>query len=229
MGLRSATFVAALLLAVPAGTTSENLNLNVDIAPTLLDIAGVATPEYMQGESFGDGLRNPDQEGGRDEIYYRYWLHMAHHFVPAHYGIRTRDHKLAFFYGLPLDATGMINASIYMVDPGPPGMRGKLHQLDFNFLLTASTKAAKELKRYWKTFDDFGKRHNEVTLTTTAEADPDGTGPAPPVDATISVEIGTCGDSNVNDDEQCDDGNTVSGDGCNSNCADDFRNKCPLL
>ena len=31
---------------------------------------------------------------------------MAHHDNPAHYGIRTQDHKLIFFYGLPLDARG---------------------------------------------------------------------------------------------------------------------------
>ena len=31
---------------------------------------------------------------------------MAHHDNPAHYGIRTKRHKLIFFYGLPLDAAG---------------------------------------------------------------------------------------------------------------------------
>ncbi len=33
---------------------------------------------------------------------------MAHHDNPAHYGIRTRDYKLIFFYGLPLDAKGAL-------------------------------------------------------------------------------------------------------------------------
>jgi arylsulfatase A-like enzyme len=102
--------VARLPGVIPAGTTSDNLYLNVDIAPTLLDIAGVATPDYMQGASFRGGLQVPGEKGGRDEIYYRYWLHMAHHYVPAHYGIRTKTHKLAFFYGLPLDATGSMPA-----------------------------------------------------------------------------------------------------------------------
>jgi N-acetylglucosamine-6-sulfatase len=35
-------------------------------------------------------------------------MHMAHHDNPAHYGIRTRDFKLIFFYGLPLDAPGAL-------------------------------------------------------------------------------------------------------------------------
>ena len=30
---------------------------------------------------------------------------MAHHYNPAHYGIRTKNYKLIFFYGLPLDST----------------------------------------------------------------------------------------------------------------------------
>jgi arylsulfatase A-like enzyme len=102
--------VARLPGVIPAGSTSDNLFLNVDLAPTLLDIAGVATPDYMEGESFRVGLEDPDANVGRDAVYYRYWLHMAHHFVPAHYGIRTKTHKLAFFYGLPLDATGSMPA-----------------------------------------------------------------------------------------------------------------------
>ena len=102
--------VARLPGTIPPNSVSEHLLLNVDIAPTLLEFAGVGTPEYMQGKSFAAGLSDPQAEVGRDAIYYRYWLHMAHHFVPAHYGIRTKTHKLAFFYGLPLDANGAMPA-----------------------------------------------------------------------------------------------------------------------
>ena len=34
---------------------------------------------------------------------------MAHHENPAHYGIRTKDFKLIYFYGLPLDAAGAVD------------------------------------------------------------------------------------------------------------------------
>jgi len=33
---------------------------------------------------------------------------MTHCDTPAHYGIRTRDYKLVFYYGLPLDAKGAL-------------------------------------------------------------------------------------------------------------------------
>lgn len=94
---------------VPAGQTSAALISNVDFAPTLLDLACLATPADMQGRSFRSMLEGkPTPADWRTGIYYRYWMHMAHHDNPAHYGIRTADHKLIFFYGLPLDATGAV-------------------------------------------------------------------------------------------------------------------------
>lgn len=35
----------------------------------------------------------------RQATYYRYWMNMIHHEVPAHFGIRTERYKLIFFYG----------------------------------------------------------------------------------------------------------------------------------
>ena len=48
-------------------------------------------------------------------MYYRYWMHLASHDNPAHYGVRTKEFKLIFFYGLPLDAKGGKN------EPSQPG------------------------------------------------------------------------------------------------------------
>ncbi len=92
---------------VRAGTTSDAIVNNVDFAPTLLAMAGVNAPEFMQGRSALPILRGqPTPADWPQATYYRYWMHMAHHDNPAHYGIRTHDHKLIFFYGLPLDAPG---------------------------------------------------------------------------------------------------------------------------
>lgn len=80
---------------------------NVDVAPTILDLAGVAgTPQEMQGRSFVPCLEGETPSDWPQAMYYRYWMHMAHHDNPAHYGIRTKDFKLVYFYGLPLDAAG---------------------------------------------------------------------------------------------------------------------------
>ncbi|MEM7478170.1 MAG: sulfatase [Planctomycetota bacterium] len=75
---------------------------NTDFAPTILDIAGLQTPEYMQGRSFADAIYGKEKPADwRTATYYRYWMHMAHNLaVPAHFGIRGERYKLIFFYGL---------------------------------------------------------------------------------------------------------------------------------
>ena len=42
-------------------------------------------------------------------MYYRYWMHKAHHNVYAHYGVRTQRHKLIYYYSDALDQPGAID------------------------------------------------------------------------------------------------------------------------
>lgn len=52
-----------------------------------------------------------------------------------------------------------------------------------------------------------------------ADGDRDGAGPIDaPSDATRPIDARTCGDGQVDSDEECDDSNTVSNDGCSSIC-----------
>ena len=44
---------------------------------------------------------------------------MAHHWVPAHYGVRTKTRKLVFFYGMRLDASGC--DAPHCLEPTDPG------------------------------------------------------------------------------------------------------------
>ncbi|MEM6259244.1 MAG: sulfatase [Planctomycetota bacterium] len=91
-----------------AGHKIDAIINNTDIAPTLLAMAGIETPEDMQGRSFEPMLKGQaTPKGWRDATYYRYYLHMTHHDNPAHLGIRTKDKKLIFFYGLKLDVKGV--------------------------------------------------------------------------------------------------------------------------
>jgi arylsulfatase A-like enzyme len=104
-------FVVRYPGVIPAQQVTDAMQSNIDIAPTLLELVGGAPTSQMEGQSFIDVLQTPDTAKGRDELYYRYWLQMAHHYVPAHYGLRTNDYKLVFFYGLPLDANGSMPAA----------------------------------------------------------------------------------------------------------------------
>ena len=108
---------------IKGGSRCDWLCNNTDFAPTLLALAGVEKPVYMQGNSFMAALEGGDKPvGWRKATYYRYWMHMAHnHNVPSHFGIRTDRYKLIFFYG-----------SDYMADPDQRNM-----------------EAAQDGNRYW--------------------------------------------------------------------------------
>lgn len=83
-----------------APKVNDDIINNTDFAPFMLDLAGVETPDKMHGESFANVLDNEELEDWRIGSYYRYWMHRAHHDVPAHFGLRTAEHKLIFFYGV---------------------------------------------------------------------------------------------------------------------------------
>ena len=99
-------FLARYPKDIQAGSRSDAIINNTDFAPTILEFGGVAAPDLMQGRSFAPILRGQTPANWRKASYYRYWMHMAHHDNPAHYGIRTKDFKLIFFYGLPLGSSG---------------------------------------------------------------------------------------------------------------------------
>ncbi|WP_233783196.1 sulfatase family protein [Flavivirga eckloniae] len=86
---------------IKAGTRTDAIINNTDFAPTLIEMAGGTPPEQMQGHSFKHILETgKEPEGWQQSTYYRYWMHMAHaHANPAHFGIRTKEHKLIFYYG----------------------------------------------------------------------------------------------------------------------------------
>lgn len=93
---------------VAPGSVNDWLINNTDFAPTILALAGVPTPDYMQGRSFAAALSGEARPSDwRKETYYRYWMHMAHGLrVPAHFGIRTDRYKLIFFYGCTKQGKG---------------------------------------------------------------------------------------------------------------------------
>ena len=91
-----------LLVRWPAvvrpGSRTEGLALNVDFAPTFLEAAGATVPAAMQGSSLLPLLRGEAPATWRNAIYYRYYHDPGHHDTRAHYGVRTRSHKLIYYW-----------------------------------------------------------------------------------------------------------------------------------
>ncbi len=112
--------------AAKAGTETRALAMNLDFAPTLLDLCGIDAPtreeERFDGVSLAPLLRGETPAGWRDLVYYRYWEHNSHeHPVPGCYGIRTATHKLIHYHGRPLGMKG--------ADPKPTAPEWELFDL----------------------------------------------------------------------------------------------------
>lgn len=83
---------------------SDAIVENIDFAPTMLDFAGAATPDYMHGKSFRSILETGSEpEGWKQSAYYHYWMHMAQLFNPGCIAIRTKQYKLIQFYGCRIE------------------------------------------------------------------------------------------------------------------------------
>ena len=93
---------------IKPGSVNKDMVLNLDFAPMFLDFAGKPKPSEMQGRSFRPLLNGHTPKDWRKSMYYRYWMHMADHGVPAHYGIRTLRYKLVYYYGKPLGSAGAL-------------------------------------------------------------------------------------------------------------------------
>ncbi len=94
---------------IQPGSSCDAMALNIDFAETWLDYAGLSTPEDMQGTSLRPLFNSETPADWRTSMYYRYWMHLTHHHVPAHYGIRTHRYKLIYYYGEALGTTGSID------------------------------------------------------------------------------------------------------------------------
>jgi len=83
---------------IKSGTVINDIVSNIDLAPTVLDLAGVAIPEEVQGKSFLSQLEGKANSAWRQSMYYHYYEYPFWHHVQPHYGIRTDRYKLIHFY-----------------------------------------------------------------------------------------------------------------------------------
>jgi arylsulfatase A-like enzyme len=78
---------------IPAGTVRRETALDIDLAPTFLDLAGVPIPAQMQGKSLLP-LAQASDPSFRKDWYYEYYEWPNPEKVPPCRGIRTERYKL---------------------------------------------------------------------------------------------------------------------------------------
>ena len=119
---------------IEPGTVNEDLAQNIDFAPTFLDIAGVAAPEDMQGESLVPLFKGQTPDDWRTSLYYHYY--MVGHGTVRHEGVSDGKFKLIRFYGKKTKGKDVFEIYDLEKDPaemnnvyGNPEMAGKLEEM----------------------------------------------------------------------------------------------------
>jgi len=156
-------FVIRYPKEIPTGKRIDDIILNIDFPALFADYAGVKLPSSVQGKSFRKNLMGETPKNWRTTAYYRYWQHAP--IRPGHFGIRNHRYKLAFFYGQPLDMTGVSKETsmpaweFYDLEKDP----GENHNLYDNEEYTAIIAEMKiELQKQREFYGDTDENYPEL-------------------------------------------------------------------
>jgi arylsulfatase A-like enzyme len=142
---------------VQAGTQNDEMVQNLDFAQTLLDAAGIEAPSDMQGESLVPLLTGNNSQWDRDAVYYHYYEYPAVHMVKRHYGIVTKDYKLAHFY------YDVDEWELYDRKKDPNEMNNVYDDPQYADVVDRLHKELKELREYYKDSAALDQYYIELT------------------------------------------------------------------
>jgi len=76
------------------GLQVEDMGLNVDVAPTILEMAGIRVPSHMQGRSLLPVLTGEQKGALRESFLFQYWMDDAYPYAgPDQVAVRTTRYK----------------------------------------------------------------------------------------------------------------------------------------
>ena len=79
------------------GVTKEDFTLNVDLAPTILAVAGIPSPKAMQGRDMAPLYLAENQPAWRTEFFYEHAIIKNADFIPASEALVRRDAKYLYW------------------------------------------------------------------------------------------------------------------------------------
>jgi arylsulfatase A-like enzyme len=86
---------------VKAGLACEKMALNLDLAPTIIELAGLKPPHSMQGQSLVPLMKGLQPASWRKDWLYEYYEYPGEQQVRPNRGIRTERYKLIHYYEPP--------------------------------------------------------------------------------------------------------------------------------
>lgn len=81
------------------GIEIDKMVQNIDIGPTVMQLAGLQKPEYMPGKSIVQLLKG-DSTKWRDRIFYEYFWEYDFPMTPTVFGVRTDKYKFIKYMGV---------------------------------------------------------------------------------------------------------------------------------
>jgi arylsulfatase A-like enzyme len=111
---------------VEGGLVVEEMVANIDIAPTMLDIAGVPSYDHFDGRSFFPLAVQQSELPWRDELLYEYYWEFNYPSTPTTFALRTPDFKFIQYHGIwdtdelydmrndPRESSNLINDPAYL-------------------------------------------------------------------------------------------------------------------
>ncbi|MCF2488669.1 sulfatase [Dyadobacter sp. CY347] len=154
-------FIAKWPKGIKAGQVSESLVSAIDIAPTLLELAGVTPAETVQGKSFASILKTPERAFRK----YVFAEHNWHDYAAYERSVRTNDFlyvinkRTEFDNGGPIDANQSASAKALKSAKA----NGKLTLLQNDALLTP-----RPAEEFFDNFKDPLQSRNEIKNKTFA-------------------------------------------------------------
>lgn len=95
---------------ITKGARTREMVLNIDLSPTILDLAGIRIPKHIKGQSLLPLLENPDKPFREDFYYEHLYKHMVgYQHIERSEGVRTRDWKYIHY----IDQTGSAAEELY--------------------------------------------------------------------------------------------------------------------
>ena len=85
---------------IQAGSSITQLIQNTDIAPTVLNLAGIKTPQYMVGNSMVPLLKGEKEVSWRDKIFYEYFWEYDFPHTPTQFAVRNDRYKYIRYQGI---------------------------------------------------------------------------------------------------------------------------------
>ena len=124
---------------VRPGTTIEQMVLNIDLAPTFYELAGVETPSWVQGDSMVRLFKN--SKDWRKSFLYTYWVDLNYPQYPRTLAVRTEDWKLVTY-----PDTEEIS-ELYHLKSDPHEMNNLIHEPDYRKKVVELQKEIDRLAR----------------------------------------------------------------------------------